>query len=176
MHRILTPCLAATALAALPAIASAAMPGKDVQSAFQSAKITLAQAVATVEKATGGKTTNAGFQSLDGKDGYQVTVFANGAMQAMWVDPATGAATKIAKPDSAESMTETQDKAEAATLDKAKATIPQAITMAEQKAGGHAFDAGLQKHASAVQISVDVLKDGKMTTLWVDPVAGKLAG
>ena len=177
LSRTLAPWAAATALLALPALAGAAtmMPGKDAQAAFQAAKITLAQAIATVEKQTGGKTTNAAFESMNGKNGYAVTVFANGAIQAMWVDPQSGAASNIDKPDSTEASIEALDKTEATTLTSAKASLPQAVSMAEQKAGGRAFDAGLQKHNAVVQIGVDVLKGGKLSTYWVDPAVGKLA-
>lgn len=165
------------AMIALPALAGAAMmPSKDAQTSFQSAKVTLSQAIATVQKKTGGKITNAAFEAQGSKPGYVVTAFADGKFTAMWVDPATGMATDITKPSSTEAAIETQDKADASTLNGAKTDLAQAVSMAEQKAGGKAMDAGLQKHDMKVAISVDVLRDGKMSTYWVDPEAGKLEG
>jgi uncharacterized membrane protein YkoI len=173
---LLRSLLVGVAVAALPALASAAMmPGKDVQTNFQAAKVALAQAIATVEKQTGGKITNATFETQGGKFGYVVTAYAGGKMTALWVDPQSGTATSIAKPSADETAIETQDKADVTTLDTAKANLSQAVALAEEKAGGKAMDAQLKQHDMKTAISIDVLtKDGKMSTLWVDPMAGKL--
>jgi uncharacterized membrane protein YkoI len=165
------------AFAALPALAFAAMtPDKTVQSNFDSAKVSLEQAINTVQTQIGGKVTNAAFQSQDSKPGYVVTAYVDGTMKAMWVDPQTGIASAIAKPSTSEATVETQDKADASSLNSAKTTLAEAVSMAQQKAGGKAFDAGLQKHDQKLAISVDVLKDGAMSTYWVDPTEGKLEG
>ena len=176
-HTLTQSVLGAVAFAALPALAFAAMtPDKTAQSNFESAKVTLEQAINTVQTQTGGKVTNAAFQSQNSKPGYLVTAYVNGSMKAMWVDPESGNATPIAKPSASEATVETQDKADASSLNSAKTTLAEAVSMAQQKAGGKAFDAGLQKHDQKLAISVDVLKNGTMSTYWVDPTEGKLEG
>ena len=176
MNRIvLWSLLAGAPVVALPAIASAAMPpGPDVQKALESAKVTLAQAITTVEKQTGGKSTHAMFGEEAGKSGYTVIAYSGAKMQAMWVDPLSGAASVIAKPTPDETSIETADKAEEPTLIGAKATLSQAVALAERHDGGRAFDAALARHNNMVAISVDVLKDGKLSTVWIDPAAGKI--
>lgn len=174
--RLLTPsALAGAALFALPAFALAAttMPA-NVPANFQSAKISLSQAISTVESQTGGKVTNAVFENHNAKPGYVVTTYANGKMEAMWVDPQSGVATKIAKPSTNEAALETRDQADVSTLNTAKASLPQAISMAEQKEGGKAFEAGLRNHNNAVAYNVDVEKNGKVSNYWVDPATAKL--
>jgi uncharacterized membrane protein YkoI len=176
LDRILSSSLlAGLAVAALPALASAtAVPGANVEKSLQAAKITLAQAIATVEKQTSGKITHAAFEEESGKDGYVVTAYTAGKMQTMWVDPQSGAATVVARPSPDEAAVATQDQADLPALNSGKATLSQAVALAEQHDGGYAYDASLQKHNGLIAIDVDVLKNGKLSTVWVDPAAGKI--
>lgn len=163
------------AVVTLPALASAAAtPGPNAEKALQAAKITLAQAIATVEKQTSGKITHAVFEDQSGKDGYVVTAYTAGKMETLWVDPQSGAATVVAQPSPDEAAVATQDQADMPALNSGKATLSQAVAMAEQHDGGRAYDASLQKHNGLIAINVDVLKDGKLSSVWVDPSAGKI--
>ena len=174
-HTIAASLFAGAAFVAFPILANAAAaPAANVQKAFKSAKVSLAEAIANVQKETSGTITHAVFEMQSGKPGYDILVYTGGKMQEMWVDPATGKASKVTKPSAADKTIETQDHADMSSLMGAKATLYQAVGLAEKHAGGKALEAALAKHNTAVAISVDVLKDGKLATLWVNPKAGTL--
>jgi uncharacterized membrane protein YkoI len=160
---------------AVPALAAATThESKAELSAFEHGKITLAQAIASAEKLSNGKVTNASFERMNGKSGYAVIVFANNKMQDYWVDSQSGQASPVTRISTREANIQSLDKVEWPTIQSAKTTLPQAVTMAEQHSGGKAMDVGLEKRGTAVAYDVEVLKDGKLNTYWIDPVSGQI--
>jgi len=67
--------------------------------ALQSAKVSLAEAVAAAEKDVGGKAIDAGFETEKGQQGYEVEVMSANGSQTVLVDAQTGAVTKMPAED-----------------------------------------------------------------------------
>ena len=167
--------VASLAFGSMPALAATSSQAitPDV-AGFQHAKITLDQAIAAAEKASGGKAANADFEMMNGKDGYAVGVLAQGKMHELWVDPQSGKATPETKMSRAAENQEALDKADLDQMHGAKTTLQQAIAMAEQHSNGKAIDAGIEKRNSKLTYNVRVVRDGKLSTVWVDPASGHI--
>ena len=65
---------------------------------------------------------------------------------------------------------------DAALLANAKVSLSQAISAAEQSAGGRAIGAGVDNENGKVSISVDVAKGQGVQTVLVDPQTGQVTG
>jgi uncharacterized membrane protein YkoI len=177
IYRITLPAtlVAGLVFGAVPALAAGTTHESKVElSAFEHGKITLGQAIASAEKLSGGKVTDASFERMNGKSGYAVTVFANNKMEEYWVDPVSGQASPVTRISTREANIQSLDKVQWPAIQNAKTTLPQAVTMAEQHSGGKAMDVGIEKRGSAVAYNVEVLKDGKLSTYWVDPTSGQI--
>jgi uncharacterized membrane protein YkoI len=192
LYRVTLPLVATLAFGAVPALAAtvgqatapanttnqASMPAATANQAivpdlagFEQAKVTLDQAIAAAEKQSGGKAMDATFQNMGANSGYAVTVLADGRMKVLWVDPQSGLATPEAKMLSAEA-----NQKALSDLNGAKTSLPQAISMAEQRTGGRAIDAWIVKHSDKYAYDIRLLRDGKLSTLWVDPDSGEISG
>lgn len=167
--------VAALALAVGPAMAATtAAMAKAEMADLQHAKITLGGAIAAAVKEGAGEATNAVFKTLHGKSGYTVTVLSDGRMQSFWVDGQSGEAAPMAQLTTADANERSLDKIEAPSLKGAKTSLAQAVAMAEQHAGGKAIEAGIGKRDKAVGYDIALLRDGKRSSVWVDPVSGKI--
>ena len=69
-----------------------------------------------------------------------------------------------------------QDRSDAATMAAAKVSLAQAITTAEQHAGGKAFDAGVDNQNGKARISVEVAGGQGVRTVLIDPATGAVVG
>lgn len=177
LHRTTLPAalVAALAFGTVPALAATTSQATTPDVAgFQHAKVTLDQAIAAAEKESGGKAASANFEMMNGKDGYVVSVLAQGKMQELWVDPQSGKATPETKISKTERNQEALDKADLDQMRGAKTTLQQAISMAEQHSNGKAIDAGIEKRNSKLTYDVRVVRDGKLSTVWVDPASGQI--
>ena len=178
LYRASFPAALAAALAfcTVPALAAtAAQANRPDVADFQHAKISLEEAVAAAEKQSGGRVTDASYQEMNGKSGYAVTALAAGKMRELWVDPQSGQVTPRPTTSTAEANQQALDKAEFSDLHGAKTTLSQAIAMAEQHGSGKAIGAGIEKRNDKIGYNVQLLRDGKLSTVWVDPVSGQIA-
>ncbi|MBN9507990.1 MAG: PepSY domain-containing protein [Alphaproteobacteria bacterium] len=167
--------VAALALAVGPAMAATTAAMEKAEMAdFQHAKITLGEAIAAAAKESAGEVTNVAFNVMHGKSGYAVTVLADGKMQSIWVDGQSGKAMPTAKLTTADVNEQSLDKIEASSLKGAKTSLSQAVAMAEQHAGGKAIEAGVGKRDKTVGYDISLLRDGKRSSVWVDPATGKI--
>ena len=67
-----------------------------------------------------------------------------------------------------------QDQSDAAVMRSSKVTLGQAIATAEQRAGGKAFDAGVDNENGTARISVQVATDQGVRTVVIDPSNGSI--
>jgi uncharacterized membrane protein YkoI len=177
VHRTTLPAalVAALAFGTVPALAAATAQATTPDVAgFQHAKIALDQAIAAAEKESGGKAASANFEMMNGKDGYLVSVLAHGKMHELWVDPQSGKATPETKLSKTEENQEALDKADLDQMHGAKTTLQQAISMAEQHSNGKAIDAGIEWRNNKLTYNVRVVREGKLSSVWVDPVSGQV--
>ena len=66
------------------------------------------------------------------------------------------------------------EKRESAALDGAKVSLSQAIAIAEQRTGGHAFDAGVDVAHGQVEIAVETNGPTGVQTVVVDAGSGRV--
>ncbi|MGH7156081.1 MAG: PepSY domain-containing protein, partial [Acetobacteraceae bacterium] len=69
-----------------------------------------------------------------------------------------------------------QEAQDAQALANSKISLSQAITTAEQKTGGKAFDAGVDNNNGTARISVEVASNQGVKTVLVDPQTGQVIG
>ena len=177
VYRATLPAVLAAALAfgTVPALAATTNETtKPDVTDFQRAKITLDQAIAAAQKESGGNAIDANFLKMNGKTGYAVSVLADNQIKGLWVDPQSGQATPETRLTTAELNQQSLDKADLSGVHNEKATLAQAIAMAEQHSGGKAIDAGVAMHNDSVAYNVQTVLNGKLSTTWVNPATGQI--
>ena len=143
-------------------------------SAFQNAKIGVAQAINSAEqKAGGGKAIDAAFQANGGTPGYQVKVFNNDQMWEGTVDANTGKVVGQAKT-TPKSQLDQEDQAEVSALGNAQTTLKDAVMKAEQQSGGKAISAGLEQRNGKTAYEIQIVKNGAVQAMNVDPQTGQV--
>lgn len=183
--------LAATlAIGALPAVAAPQRESQADLTAFSHAKVSLAEAVRTVQMDTGGIVTSAWFHTtpvvgpkppygpaaVDGQvDGYLLSYIAGGSMNVSYVNPQTGHTFQTATTGTAGYNPAGIGEAEYLGLMHTAPDLPQAIKMAQQRAGGQAIDAVLMRQDGKLGYRVGVVHDGTISHEWVDPASGRVA-
>jgi uncharacterized membrane protein YkoI len=143
---------------------------KEAISAFDKASLSLNDAVAAAEKQTGGKAIDAAFNAKGGKLSYEIKTFANDSITEVNVDAQSGAvSTGKVKPVAS---LDKEDKAEIAAFQQSQVSLQQAALAAERQAGGKAMDVGLESEKGQVSYEAQVLKDGAIKKVMVDPANG----
>jgi uncharacterized membrane protein YkoI len=147
--------------------------GKAEIQAFENAKVSLADAISAAEKHTQGKAMDAAFADYNGAPAYEVKTFQNGAVWDGIIDADSGE--MIGEGETtAESDLDRDDKAELAAFKTTKQTLLQALKAAEEHAGGKAIDGGLEEVDGKVVYEVEVVKNGKVETVDVNPENGEI--
>ncbi len=193
LSRITLPAALAATLAFGSLPATAAMQPQETPadlSAFRTAKVSLEQAVRTVQVQTGGVVTSAAFHTtpvvgpkptyaaadVDGRvEGYLVTFIAAGTMNVCYVDPQTGSAFQVATVGTADYNRQVINRPDYLAVEQTPADLPQAIALAEQRTGGHAIDAVPERYDGAPGYRVGVVRDGTVSNEWVNPGSGQVA-
>jgi uncharacterized membrane protein YkoI len=178
-HRITLPAALAAALTFGAVPASAAAPnqaGAPDLVGLQQAKISLDQAISAVESQSGGNATRATFRTMNGQSGYVVSVFAANGTKEYLVDPQSGAVRPQATTSTMQTSEEAMDKADLSALRGAKSTLPQAVSMAEQQNGGKAIAAQIEKRNNKVAYNIQIVQNGQLSSVWVDPMRGQITG
>jgi uncharacterized membrane protein YkoI len=134
----------------------------------QAAKMSLADAIQSAQKAGNGKAIYGKYDTRNGVGNYEVVVISGGKDETLRVDPNTGEAVK-AKQDDADRT----DKNGVATIEAAQVTLADAITTAEQQ-GGRALTAELDTKKNTTAYEIEVAKGGDTDTVWVDVNTGKI--
>ena len=169
--------VAALAFGAAPALAAASGQAATPDIAgFSKAKITLDQAIAAAQKQVAGKATSADFVRMDGKTGYIVGVLADNQTKDVWVNPQSGEAALVSTPNTSELNILPLNKTEMADAQNATTSLQQAVSMADRHSGGKAVAADIQDHGKMAAYNVQTLRDGKLSTIWVNPINGHVTG
>ncbi len=184
LSKITLPAALAATLAFGSLPATAAMQPQESPAdlgAFRTAKVSLEQAVKTVQAQTGGTVISAIFHTtpvvgpkptysaadVTGRvEGYLVTFVTAGTMNVCYVDPQTGSAFQVTTAGTADDSLQVNDRPD---------YLSQAIALAEQRTGGHAIDAMPERHDGTLGYRVDVVRNDTITNEWVDPGSGHVA-
>lgn len=132
----------------------------------------LADAISAAEKHAGGKALDATFEDKGGNPAYHIKTYQHSAVWEGSVDANSGAVIGQGKT-TPEAQLDQEDRAELSALQSAKVTLSQAVAMAEKHAGGKAIDAGLEERGGKVAYEVEVVKNGAVETVLVDPASGQ---
>jgi len=192
LYRITLPAALAATLAFGSLPATAAVQPQETPadlSAFRTAKVSLEQAVKTVQDDTDGIVTSAAFHAtpvvgpkppyaaaevIGRAEGYLVTFIAAGAMNLTYVDPQTGRAAQIATEGTADYNPQGINQPDYLAPKQPSAALVQAIDLAEQRTGGRAIDAALARHDGALGYRVGVVRNGTISNEWVNPGSGQV--
>lgn len=167
----------ALALLALPAVAGAAGTGDDAKrlAAFQSARITLDQAIAAALAKAPGGAFDAGFELNETGSDYYVDIAQNAdgpapAVREMLVDPVTGAVRAGDPPNLDDTA-----RAAIAALPQAHTTLASAAADAARELGGRASDASFYAQEGRLTYAVTLVKDDAAQTVTVDDDTGDVS-
>jgi len=160
------------AMVAAPAIAAEKRvhESKAEIGAFANVKLSLQDAIAAAEKQTGGKAIDADFATKGGASIYKIRTVGNNAVTDVVVDAATG--TVSTGKTTQASRLDREDKAEISAIQQAKVSLDQAARAAEQQEDGKAIAAGLEESGGQVAYEAEVVKDGAVKKVKVDPASG----
>lgn len=169
----------ATALLAVTALAFAmttqAADAKREDQALSNANVSLTQAIHMAEEQGSGKAISAEYEPKSGTAGYyQVKVLSNDGkkLTRYRLDPNTGKVTDTSDEPIEKAFTRLKP----ASISNAPTSLTRAITTAEQRAGGKATDASVDRDGDQVQYTVKVAKaDGSTEKVKVNGSNGKVA-
>lgn len=130
--------------------------------------VTLPQAIAIAQKATGGAAMDAFLDDRSGKPAYRIRLLAkDNVIVSEWVDAASGQAKPAGAPI-AESDWTAYDRQEIANLDDAKLALGKAIALAQHRAGGRAVNADVSDVRGEPRYNVDLVTSGNVHSLSVN--------
>lgn len=155
------------------AAALAKPPHGDVRP-FDTAKLSLTQAIADAQKEMRGKTLDARFEVWQGRPAYLIRTYAASQVWESRIDANTGQ--PIGQP-AAVSRSELgpQVQRNVTALDNAQTTLEQAIADAEQQQGGRAIMAAVKSaRGGAATYDIDLVKNGRLHTAMVDASTGQM--
>jgi uncharacterized membrane protein YkoI len=161
------------AAAAAPAESPAGHQSGAELAAFQRAKLPIAGAIsAGKQHAGGGKAIDASFEAKADAPAYRVKVYYNNLVWEGLVDANTGKLIGRATT-TPENRLDQEDRAELAALHQAKTTLAEAVKAAERHTGGQAIDPGLEQRSGTVAYEIQIVKDGAVHRLKVDPATAQ---
>ncbi|KOX59933.1 hypothetical protein ADL19_03795 [Streptomyces purpurogeneiscleroticus] len=121
---------------------------------LQTAKVSLAQALDTAESKGPGRAIEADFESGNGKPYFEIKVLgSDGKLTDHHIDATTG---QVTKSDN-HPIESYFIRLKPSDVQNAPTTLKQAVATAEQKAGGKAAEAEVEREASSVQYKITVM-------------------
>jgi uncharacterized membrane protein YkoI len=142
--------------------------------AFQQVKVPLTQAVQAAEKHSNGKAIDASFEQKNGMPIYRIKTYQNNSVCEGTIDANSGQVAGSGQT-TPQSKLDQEDMQELQAAKNAQTSLVQAVQAAEQKQGGKAIDAGLEARNGKVAYELELVKNGQLRTVTVDPQNGQLA-
>lgn len=147
-------------------------PRADVKP-FESAKLSLSQALTSAQNENRGKPIAARFEMWHGKPVYVIRTYAANKIWETRVDADTGDA--IGQPTNvAEGKLGSRMQKEMSALDNAQTSLTDAVNKAEQQEGGKVIMARVKPVSGGAAYDIDLVKNGHLHTAMVDANSGKL--
>ncbi len=143
-------------------------------------KVTLGSAIQSAEKKSPGKLVQIRFTDTHGRAAYEAIFVSGNQMVTEDVDPETGLAgpPRSIPIDSGPAKRQAglgDEAAAAKTLKNPAWSLQEAIDAAQKKIPGKAMNARLTEHAGMPVYAVGVVSNGKMHTVDINPMTGKVA-
>lgn len=148
-------------------------PRPDVKP-FESAKLSLTQAIAESQKEMRGKTLDARFEVWQGKPAYLIRTYAANQVWQTRIDADSGQ--PLGQPTTvSQSELGPQFQRDVTALNNAQTSLDQAIGNAEQQQGGKAIMASVRASRSGTATyDIDLVKNGRLRTAMVDTSTGQM--
>lgn len=127
--------------------------------ALNQAKLSLTQAIETAEKQGGGRAIDAEFDAENGVAKYEVKILGADKLQDYTLDADTGQVREAENETIEKYLTRLKPE----TVNSAKTTLAQAIGIAEQRAGGKAAKAEIDREGDTVGYEITVAKSDGTT-------------
>lgn len=167
-NMILAALLATGALAAATGVYADSGNGNDDEAreidVVMTAPVSLAQAIATAEAESQGRTLEAGAEDEDGRVLYEVTTLAGGKIHEFMIDPQSGAVLDREVEEAEEDDLVAGNVVE----------IVNAMAAAEAASNGKAIEAELEMEDGQAVYEVEVASNGVLTTVLVDAMSGQV--
>jgi uncharacterized membrane protein YkoI len=144
--------------------------------AMTAARTSLADAIRLAEAETGGRAFKAGMESDGEKSQYEIATMAGDTLSETTIDAASGKVIGSSREGFFAKLLRDDD--DTARLDMARTGLLDAVTAAEQTAGGKAIEAGMTERATAPVYAVDVFPGtgAGLVRVKIDAVSGKVLG
>lgn len=148
-------------------------PAADVKP-FESAKLSLVQAISSAQREMRGKTLEARFELWHGKPVYLVRTYTNGQVWESRIDADSGQ--PIGQPRSIpKSELSSRLQRDVAALDRVQTDVADAVSKAEQQDGGKAMMVGVNEQSNGdAAYRMELVTDGRLRTAVVDAQNGQL--
>lgn len=167
-HHRLTLLAGAAMLLATPVLAA----DQDDVRALEQAKVSLTQAIDIAARQGNGMAIDAEFEEEDGRGAYEVKVLGDGTLVTYTLDAESGSVTDTEN----ERIEQYFTRLKPADLQNARTTLGQAIGMAEQRVGGKALDAEVEREGDHVEYEVTVVRpDGSAQEIRINGASGQVA-
>ena len=165
---------AVPALAVLGWTSAAARPSDIELEIMQTAKLDLAQAIATAERETGGRVIEAELDEDDDMFFYKLEVMRDNDLVLVYINPASGVVVGTREPGvmRGTSRDSAQDRAEA--VRGAKVSLSQALAIAEERTGGRAVEIEIEREGSSYLYEVTTIQPGLEHDLEIDIQSGTI--
>ena len=167
-NKILAALLATGALAAATGVYADSGGGNDDEAreiaTVMTAPVSLAQAIATAEAESQGRTLEAGAEDEDGRVLYEVTTLAGGKIHEFMIDPQSGAVLDREVEEAEEDDLVTGN----------VVGIVNAMAAAEAASNGKAIEAELEMKDGQAVYEVEVASNDVLTTVLVDATSGQV--
>jgi uncharacterized membrane protein YkoI len=142
--------------------------------AVVSAKVTLAQAIAAAEKATGGHALKIAPEKQGADFVYKVKTATADKVVTAFVSAADAKVIRTQERGAISRLLDREDRDEIARLVAAPTTLASAVAAAERDSGGKAVEAEAEHENGKVGFEVEVAKGSDVTKVHVDADSGKV--
>jgi uncharacterized membrane protein YkoI len=139
--------------------------------AYGKRRISLIQAIAVAKRKNEGRAIHADFQMLKGKGIFEIDILGNEGLRTVTVDANSDHIVDTSSVQTVAHMTDNQRDAISGT-EGAKVNLVNAAALGDE-IGDWSIDAGVDEVAGKQAFRVDVVKDGKIRTVMLDPASGK---
>ncbi|MBL27885.1 MAG: hypothetical protein CMM50_10105 [Rhodospirillaceae bacterium] len=140
-----------------------------------SAKTSIAQAVETAARQTGGQPLKASLEKDNDAFTYEIAVVAKDKVVEVMIDPASGRVLQTENEGLIERLLDGESDNELAGLLKLPTTLSDAIATAEQDIGGKAIEAGIDDENAVPLFEIEVAKNNTIKRVYVDGTSGEIA-
>jgi uncharacterized membrane protein YkoI len=141
---------------------------------FGTPAVSVAQAMADVQTQRAGRVVEIGYAYNNGAAIYTALVAAQGGLQFLRVDPATGTLANGDHPDIARDSLDATGQRDLDRLTTAPVDLPKAVALVTAQGGGPVIDAGIEQLGGIPQYYVQTVAKGRLAPWTVDPQTGRV--